>query len=659
MIEPMRVHPSCVPPPFPFSLSRCPSVDDGRPAVAMTTARIQAQLQQAVAHHQAGRLAEAEVAYARLCAVAPRHFDAFHLAGSLALQQGRTTDALALLGHALTLAPTSLPCATRHAVALMQVGRLAEAETELRGVVERQADYVDGWDKLGHCLKRQDRLEDACACQRRVVALKPGYALGWHHYGSTLALCGRAGEAVSSHEKALALDPGLARAHFGIAQALLQSGRPVEAIAAFDRFLQREPKHLEARSQRLFALQYVEGRSREEVFAEHQGFGRSLGRAAGPAPEATVDRAGDHRLRVGVLSPDLRQHSCAYFIEPLLQRLDRDHWELFLYHDHFREDAVSERLRALASTWRNLVGRSNADVESILRADRLDVLVDLAGHTAPVCRLPVFARRVAPVQISYLGYPDTSGVPGIDVRFTDEVADPTGDSDAFATEKLVRFAPTAWCYQPPAQAPDPLPPPAATASAPVTFGCFNNPAKITDTTLRLWADVLAAVPDSRLLLKGRGLDEEATVRQLRGRLARLGLPEGRVELIGRTPGTAGHLACYHRIDIALDTYPYQGTTTTCEALWMGRPVVTLRGDRHVSRVGASLLTALGRPDWIAETPADYVRIATELAADRPLLARESASLRDRLTRSTLMDHAAQARRFADAMLACQTGFPGR
>jgi len=613
----------------------------------MPPAQVESLLQQAVARHRAGRLEEAARLYARICAAAPRHFDAHHLAGTVALQQGRPAAALDLLGCALRIEPRSPICAMRHGLALMAAGRLAEAEAQLRRLTEERADFAECWDHLARCLKLQDRLEEAVACHRHAVALKPGHAPGWHHYGLTLNLCGRTEEAIACHDRALAADPDFAKAHLGRAEALQQSGRPAEAVAAYDRFLRHEPRHVEARSHRLFALHYLDPLSREELFAEHVAFGRML--AAGPAPAFPHDFTPGRRLRIGVLSPDLRRHSCAYFIEPLLRHLDREQFELCLYHDHFREDAVSARLRGFAAVWRNLVGRSAAEAEALIRADRPDVLIDLAGHTGATCRLPLFARRLAPVQVTYLGYPDTTGVPAIGYRFTDAIADPEGEADAFATEQLVRFAPTAWCYQPPANAPDPVPPPCAAGAGPVIFGCFNNPAKITDATLALWVRLLAAVPDSRLLLKGRGFDGEVAAAEHRARFTRLGLPADRIDLLGRTPGTAGHLAYYHRIDVALDTFPYHGTTTTCEALWMGRPVVTLRGDRHMARVGASLLTAAGRPEWIAATPDEYVRIATALAADRAELSRQCHVLRDILRNSVLMDHRGQAARFGAAL----------
>jgi predicted O-linked N-acetylglucosamine transferase (SPINDLY family) len=259
---------------------------------------------------------------------------------------------------------------------------------------------------------------------------------------------------------------------------------------------------------------------------------------------------------------------------------------------------------------------------------------------------------MAPVQVTYLGYPNTTGLPAIGYRFTDAIADPVGEADALATEKLVRFSETAWAYQPPADAPEVNPLPAAADNAPVTFGCYNNLAKITDQMLVLWSRVMQTVPNSRLVLKGRGLGRDSVKSRYHARFAACGLPVDRVDLLERTPETHSHLALYHRIDIALDTFPYHGTTTTCEALWMGAPVVTLMGDRHVSRVSGSLLSVVGHPEWIATTADDYVRVCAELASDRERLAAIRTGLRDDLRRSRLLDHAGQAANFGAALRQC-------
>lgn len=613
-------------------------------------AKLKALLADAVAHHRAGRLADAETLYRQARAAAPRHFDVLHLSGLLAYQQGNAAAAIDWLTRAHRIDRKSAVCEMRLGLALLMGERAKEAEAHLRAVVKAQPAFFEGWDNLAYCLKVQDRLAEAVACHQHATKLKPDSASGWYNFGLTLSLFGRPADALECHERALTAEPGYALARFGRAQALHQTHRMAEAVEDYGKFLELQPDHHEARSYRLFALHSLEGVSREELFAAHVEFGRLVARDT-PVPRPfSIPRDPHKRLRLAILSPDLRAHSCAYFLEPLIRHLDPAHFELYLYHDHFRKDAISERLKKLAVVWREFVGKSNAIVETTIRADAPDVLIDLAGHTGMTNRLPLFARRLAPVQITYLGYPNTTGLAAMDHRFTDEIADPTGDADRFATEQLVRFAPTAWTYAPPHDAPAVAPLPGETK--PFTFGCFNNLAKITDAMLGTWARILAAVPDSRLLLKGPGFSE-ATVRDhYAARLAGAGIARDRVEMLERTLDTASHLAIYHRVDVALDTAPYHGTTTTCEALWMGVPVVTLAGDRHMSRVGPSLLTALGRREWIANSAEDYIRIAASLAENRKQLGEIRGGLRAEFAASPLGRHEAQAARFGAAIRDC-------
>ncbi len=619
----------------------------------MNPAKLQSLLQSGVVHHRAGRLSEAENIYRQVRVLAPKNFDVLHLSGLVAYQQDRLPAAVDLLTRALRIDPRAHVCEMRLGLALLASGRASEAEEKFRHVVETQPAFSEGWDNLAYLLKTQDRLAEALACHEKAVTLKPDASTAWYNYGLTLSLIGRFADALRCHERALAADPTYAMARFGRAQALHQMDRIPEAVENYRAFLALKPGNHEARSYLLFALHCLDGVDRDQLFAEHVAFGRAVG--AFPAPVLPNPPDPARRLRVAILSPDFRTHSCAYFIEPLLRGLDREHFELFLYHDHFREDAMSARLRELAATWRNFVGLPMAVVEKTIRGDAPDILIDLAGHTGMTNRLPLFARRLAPVQITYLGYPNTTGLPAMDYRFTDAVADPVGEADRFATEKLVRFAPTAWTYAPSADAPLPVAR-AADAGAPVVFGCFNTLAKITDEMLSLWGNLLGAVPDSRLLLKGAGLSQPEIRARYVERLARLDVPVDRVELVDRTPDTASHLALYHRIDVALDTFPYHGTTTTCEALWMGVPVVTLAGDRHMSRVGVSLLNAIGHPEWVANSAESYLEIASGLAADRARLARWRTELRGELARSPLLDHAGQAERFAATLRDCWTAW---
>lgn len=579
----------------------------------------------------------------------------FFISGALALQSDRLDEAIGWLQTARKLDAKSAPAALRLGFALVKLGRHAEAEPHLRAALALAPRDAEACDTLGYALKALNRLPEAVVAHRRAVELDPGRANSWYNLGHALLFAGRPAEALTCHEQALAAEPGFAKAHYGRALALQSCHRISDAITAYGDALARAPQHHEARSYRLMALNYLPAITREAAFAEHVAYGAAVGESPARVPANDADSA--RRLRVAFLSPDLRTHSVAYFLEPLLAHLDPAQFEVVLYHDHFVVDAVSERLRARVALWRHVVGQSHEAVEAAIRADAPDILVDLSGHTG-LNRLPIFARRLAPVQISYLGYPNTTGLRAMDYRFVDAITDPVGEAEPFHTEQLVRFAPTAWSYAPPVEAPEPMTA-SRTAGAPVTFGCFNNFAKVTDETLAVWGRLLRAVPGSRLRLKTPGLGEPAVAARVRERLTRAELFAGQVELLDRTPGAAEHLALYQGVDVALDTFPYHGTTTTCEALWMGVPVVTLIGDRHASRVGASLLTAIGRPEWIAREVDDYVRIAAELARDPARREMESRTLRDAMRASPLLDHAGQAGRFAAALRSCWSAWCAR
>jgi predicted O-linked N-acetylglucosamine transferase (SPINDLY family) len=532
---------------------------------------------------------------------------------------------------------------------LLALGRNAEAERPLRIAAQLDPKNAECWDILARCLMLLDKLQAAIDCHKRVLSIEPDDVAYLCSYSTTLLQCGRVEEALACNERILALDPSYAKGHYGRAQALHRAHRILESIESYDQYIAREPDNLPARSFRLFALNNLEHLSRAKLFEEHVAYGRFVGAKAVPAFPNTVDPA--RRIRLAILSPDLRNHACAYFIEPLLQHIDKSGFEILLYHDHYKEDSFSERLKKHASVWRNFVGQPGELVEKVIRGDAPDVLMDLAGHIAISNRLPLFARHLAPVQITYLGYPNTTGLSAMGYRFVDGIVDPEGESDAYATEKLVRFAPTAWSYLPPPEAPE-LDGRAPREDSQVVFGCFNSPGKITDAALVAWGRILESVPGSRLLLKGPGFGSEGVRRSWSDRLALCGIKADRVELLERTSGIREHLDQYLGVDVALDTFPYNGTTTTCEALWMGVPVVTLMGDRHAARVGGSLLTAVGRAEWIAATTDEYVAVAARLAASAAERCRIRSRLRSEMRASALLDHAGQAARFGEAVRKC-------
>lgn len=614
----------------------------------MPPAKLNELFRAAVAHHDARRFAEAEKLYAQVCTAAPRSFDAWHLFGWLALQQGRPAEAAARLERAGVLNPKSALCALRLAHALKKLGRLPQARAAADRAAQLEPTSADAHFCAGDLAAATEGFAAAVPHFRRVTELQPAAADGWANLGVALAQSGGAAEALDCFARALAIEPGNAQTLMGRALVLQETHRVRDAIAAYDAVLQRQPGNHAARSARLLTLHYAEGVKREQFLAEHQEFGRQVGGSPGSEIPFTNQPEPDRKLRVAFLSPDLRAHSVAYFLQPLLTHLERQSFEIILYHDHVRVDAVSDQLRRQAVLWRNFAGQPAEVVETSIRSDAPDILVDLAGHTG-FNRLPLFARRLAPVQVTYLGYPDTTGVPAMGYRLVDGVTDPVGSADAYATEQLIRFAPTAWAYDPPKNAPEPG---RLTTNGEVTFGCFNNYAKVTDVTLEAWSAVLAATPGTQLLLKAQGLDAPVERERVLGQFAQRGVEAGRIELVGRLPGIEAHLAMYARVDVALDTFPYNGTTTTCEALWMGVPVVSVAGDAHMSRVGLSLLSAVGHREWVARDVEEYVRIAVQLAGDRPRLTSLRIKLREEMKRSPLLDHTRQALRFGAALRAC-------
>lgn len=612
---------------------------------SMNASSLETELRRAAQHMAAGKLAEAESVLERLLRLAPRSIDVLYTAGSNALALGNHQAAESLLTRAVERDPRAIKCVIQLAVAWAKLGQLDKADRALTEVTEKRPECVDAWRILGDIKAMQGRHAEALLCRQRTAAGNPRDVVALQKLGESLFSEKRFAEALVAEEQALAIDPSLASAHCVRGMALGSLYCIAESVAAFKRAMELDPGYLEPRQYRLMNLHYLSGIKREALFEEHVACGRALQRET--LRQFTVDIDPQRKIRLAISSPDLRSHAVAFFIEPIIAHLDRERFEIILYHDHRKVDQVSDRLRTHATLWRNFVDCPDDEVESTILGDAPDILVELAGHTA-YNRLRVFARRVAPVQMTYLGYPDTTGVPAIDYRLVDAITDPVGEADAFATEKLWRFSATAWCYQPPAGAP--LPERKTEDSwATVTFGCFNNFAKISHELFLAWCCLLRCVPQARLVLKPSGAFNLKNSEKLLAAFESQKIGRHRIELLQHTLSVEEHLALYRFIDIALDAYPYHGTTTTCEALWMGVPMITRCGDRHSARVGASLLTAVGHPEWIAHTWEEYIRKAAALAGDRAQLADLRTNLRTEMQRSPLLDHQGQAQRFGDAL----------
>lgn len=503
------------------------------------------------------------------------------------------------------------------------------------------AAHVD----LGQCLYQTLRHRAAEAAIREGIRLAPTESMAHYHLGATLLRQGRASEAEAALRQALVLSPSLAPAKSALADALRAQGLAAAADLLYEGTLGQESES----GLYLMAPIYTDFGS-EEIMTRHRAWGARAVAAVRPTAAEGASFANSHepgrRLRVGVVSPDFKTHSVAYFVEPLLAHHDRNALETFCYAEMGLPDETTERLKAMASQWRMTGGLDDAAFRRQVREDGIDILIDLAGHTIGN-RLSAFAVKPAPVTASWLGYPATTGLDTIEWRITDEIADPPG-AEAHHVERLIRLDRAFLCFLPPAEAPEVGPLPAA-ATDRVTFGSFNNLLKITPSVVDAWADILRGVPESRLIIKSLLLRDGVAQQRLRDRFAASGIPASRIDLRGATNDRVSHLSAYGEIDIALDTFPYNGTATTCEALWMGVPVVTLTGNRHSGRVGCSLLTSAGLSDLVQPDQRHYVDFAVRMAADLPSLAARRAALRRQVAASALCDATGFARSFETAL----------
>ncbi|MBS0337844.1 MAG: tetratricopeptide repeat protein [Proteobacteria bacterium] len=585
----------------------------------------------------AGRVAEAEAAL-RAALQAREDFPEAWVALADALEsQGRDAAALEALERAIALRDGYEGALMNAAVLLQKMRRLDAAATRYRQVLELAPDAAALHNNLANVLQALGRLGEAEASCRRALELDPGLPEAHFNLGNILQGLGRATESEESLRRALELRPGYREAYTGLGNALRDQGRVDAAQASFRAALELDAGDRDARDNLLLSLNYTDRHTRAEVYAEHLEWARRHVPPEGARqPRANIPDPG-RRLRIGYVSGDFRRHSVAYFIEPVLARHDRSSFEVTCYSNVALPDQMTAHLMRLADHAREISGLGDAEAAQLVRTDGIDILVDLAGHTAGH-RLGVFALKPAPVQATYLGYPNTTGLAAVDWRITDVHADPPGDGDEFHSERLLRLPKTFLCFQPPAEAPEVQPPPSLKNGF-VTFGSFNVLPKVTPEVIRAWSLLLGRVPGSRLLLKALGLGDAGSRAQMLAAFARHGVAADRVTVLPLEGSLRDHLARYHEMDIALDPFPFNGTTTTLEALWMGVPVVAIAGDRHSARVGSSILANAGLRELVARDADEYVALAAALAADGARLAALRLAMRDRVAASPLRDPA--------------------
>ena len=591
----------------------------------------QAQIQQAMRLQQSGQIQQAMRIYEQILKIDATHPDALHLLGLSHHQLGNTEKAIEYINKAIGAAPKVPTLHNNLGEAYRLGGQLGSAQKCYEKALQLQPDHVGAHNNLGIVLSEQGRHEDALNSYQRSLNFNPEFGPALKNLANTLVDLGKLDEAIRHYHAAIRLNPDDAELYNNLGTALTGQRQFNEAHQAFQKAIGLKPEYFAAHSNLCFTLNYAPELSLADYFKAHQSWASVVESSSSPFqhnPE-TFDK--NKRLRVGYVSADLRSHSVSYFFEVLLKHHNPDAVDVYCYSDVMAPDKVTHRLQSLCPRWTSIVGLSDEKVARKIQKDRVQILVDLAGHSAGN-RLPLFALKPAPVQLSWLGYPGTTGLKAIDYRFTDEIADPSGDSEAFHSEELWRLPRGFLCFQGEPESPSPA---AKTASDPICFGSFNNLNKTNHNVVQVWGNILNALPQASLYLKSGQLADASVRQHIQREFEKAGIEPQRIELQGRVSHRNHHLELYDKVDIALDTFPYNGTTTTCEALLMNVPVVTLRGDRHASRVGASILTQMGLTELIADSTAEYVELALKLAADPDYRTDLSNGLRRRMQSSDL------------------------
>jgi protein O-GlcNAc transferase len=579
-----------------------------------------------------GQLDEAAVEYRHALKLRPDFPEAHNNLGTVLYNRDQPDEAIPAYHSALKLRPDYPEANYNLGNALKDFGRFDEAVTAYHRALESKPNFAEACNNLGSALLKLGEFDEAMAAYRRAIELKSDSPMAHNNLGVALMERGKLDESLGEFYRAIELKPDYPDAHNNLGAALKRRGQLDEAIVAMRRALGFKPGYACAHSNLIYTLHFHPDHDAMIISEEYQRWNRQFGDPLKRfiLPHAN-DRGLERRLRIGYVSPDFRDHPVGRYVMPLFERHDRERFEILCYSGVLRPDWMTERLRTLAQGWRTTVGVSDARLAETICADGVDILVDLALHTADN-RLPVFARHSAPVQVTWLGHAGSTGLPSIGYRLTDSHMDPPGEPPDWSAEEPIRL-PDCWCcYDPLGESPEISALPAFLGQR-VTFGSLNNFAKVNEGVLTLWAQILEAVKGSRLLM----LCPEGSMRErVRAFFGARGIGEEGVELVGARPRWA-YLELFHRIDLALDPFPFSGMTTTCDALWMGVPVLTMPGALPASRAGLSLLSNVGLSELVASSEEDYVRIAVELAGNIPRLAELRATLRARMQASPLMD----------------------
>lgn len=659
------------------------AIESYRRALAINPGFAEAHFSMGNAFKDMSRNDDALACYHRALAIKPDYAEAHFNLGNTLNDIGKLDEAIASYRQALKIKPGFAEACFSASATLHKLGRLDDAVASYRNVLQIKPGYAEACLNLGNVLKELDRFAEATTSYRRAIEIKPGYAEAHNNCGTALQALGQMDAAATCYLRALEIKPDYAEACFNVGVVLYQEKRIVDAAVYFGRAVEIKPDYVDAHSNRgtvlldlgqtddglacyrraleirpayeaarsglLFALAYAGLVAPLELLAEArqwqlQVIPESVS-AVARKREFNLSPRNERRLRIGYVSGDFRRHAVSNFIEPVFRLHDRSRIELFAYSESCQRDEVTERLHVMVEHWLDIDGMSDEAVHARIRSDAIDVLIDLSGHTLHN-RLGVFALRAAPVQSHYLGYFATTGLTEMDYWLGDPVLLPESENAHFC-ETLWRL-PRVWVSyhgRDDAPAPDWRP----NASGTVVLGSFNNLKKITPATLNLWAELLHALPNARLLLKTPELEEAHNRQRIEDAMAAHGIAAERLELLGKTEDWIAHMALYDRLDIALDPVGgVGGGTTTCDALWMGLPVVTLKGQGMAQRMTASMLDAIGHGEWITDTESAYVSKVIELAGNVERRRALRFKQREKMRSSPLCDATGLARALEDA-----------
>jgi len=611
------------------------AIEHYRQAISINSNYAEAHYNLGRALKQQGKPDAAIVSYRRAISFRQNFAEAYYNLGNVLKDLGKSDEAVEQYKKALVFNSNFAEPHSNLGFLLQSQNKLDEAIEHCRIALSINPELAEAHNNLGNACKEQGRLVEAAEHCSKAILLKPDFAEAHNNLGNAYKDQRRLDEAIECYCRALSFRPDYAEAYNNMGNALKDQGKLDEAVVQYRKALAYKPDIPGTHSNILYALNFLPELRREEGYIAAREYDTVAGIPLRSAWRAHAnDRDPHRRLRVGYVSPDFRHHAVAYFAEPIFAHHDKSKIEIFCYAEVSKEDEYTGRFRQMADHWHSTVGMSDAAVAEMIRGDQIDILVDLAGHTAKN-RLLVFARKPAPIQITYLGYLGTTGLSAMDYLITDHYADPEGSNDSYYSERLLRMPNSLWCFRPSRSAPEITPLPAL-ARGYLTFGSFNNFNKIDRHSLDLWGKLLREIPASRLIMLSVGGGE--TRQSLLHHFSGLGIDAQRLEFHGIMPIDEFRRKILE-VDISLDPVTVNGATTTCESLWMGVPVVSLAGNRLVSRAGLSILSTVGLVDFAVTSPESYIRLVAYLADNIPLLAEIRAGLREHLRLSPLTDEA--------------------